>query len=103
MEGLQTYKRRNPFDEYGGQELITVFLRSEVEAKAINVWGSIEDLNREKEKRRIEYEKRRQDVFKLKKSLRDYHNRIDQLENPFNEKQYVIKFLVLFIFLILVF
>ncbi len=86
---MTQYKRRNPFDEYGRDELINVYLRQEVFEKAIKVWGSMENLNREKEKRRFEYEERRKAVFHLKKSLRDYHNRIEQLENPYTDKQYV--------------
>lgn len=89
MESLTQYKRRSPFDEYGHEELISVYLRSEVEKKAIEVWGSIENLNREKDKRRTDYERQKQAVFKLKKSLRDYHKRIEQLENPLTDNQYV--------------
>ncbi len=63
-------------------------MRSDVEAKAVTVWGSLENINKEKEKRKIEYEKKRQDAFILKKSLRDYQNRIDQLENPYAENRY---------------
>lgn len=89
LESLKKYKRRNPFDEYGYNELMNVYLRSEVEKKAISVWGSLENLKKEKEKRRIEYERQKQAVFNLKKTLRDYHNRIEQLENPLTDKQYV--------------
>lgn len=66
-----------------------MYLRSEVEKKAIEVWGSIETLNKEKEKRRVEYDRQKQAVFNLKKSLRDYHKRIEQLENPLTDNQYV--------------
>lgn len=89
LEGLIKYKRRNPFDEYGQSELINVYLRSEVEAKALSIWGSIENIQKEQEKRRKEYDQQRQAVFILKKSLKDYHNRVEQLENPFTDKQYV--------------
>jgi predicted RNase H-like nuclease (RuvC/YqgF family) len=61
-----------------------------VEAKAVKVWGSMENLLKEKEKRRLDYERQKQAVFNLKKSLRDYHNRIEQLENPLADNQYVI-------------
>lgn len=70
--------------------MINVYLRSEVEAKAISIWGSMENIQKEQEKRKKEYDKQRQTVFILKKSLRDYHNRVEQLENPFTDKQYVI-------------
>jgi zinc transporter 9 len=62
-----------------------VYLRSDVEAKAISIWGSLENIAREKEKRRQEYEQRRQAIFNLKKTLRDYQNKIDSLENPLND------------------
>lgn len=90
LESLIKYKRRNPFDEYGKSELINVYLKSEVEAKALSIWGSMENIQKEKEKRRREYDQQRQTVFILKKSLKDYHNRVEQLENPFTENQYVI-------------
>lgn len=92
MDGLNQYKRRNPFDEYGRGELISVYLRQDVINKAIEVWGSLETLEKEREKRRVEHERRRRQVFHLKKTLRDYQNRIEQLENPIGEKQYVISF-----------
>ncbi len=89
LESLTQFKRRNPFDEYGKDELMNVYLRRDVMQKAISVWGSLASLEKEKEKRRYEYEERRKAVFHLKKSLRDYHNRIEQLENPYTDKQYV--------------
>lgn len=88
LENLSIFKRRNPFDEYGNEELINVYLRSDVEAKALSIWGSLENIAREKDKRRNEYESRRQAVFNLKKTLRDYQNKIDSLENPLNEHKY---------------
>lgn len=69
--------------------MINVYLRSEVETKAISIWGSMENIQKEQEKRKKEYDKQRQTVFILKKSLRDYHNRVEQLENPFTDNQYV--------------
>jgi solute carrier family 30 (zinc transporter), member 9 len=68
-----------------------VYLRSDVEAMAVKVWGSLENLTKEKERRRQEYEQRRQALFNLKKSLKDYQNRIEQLENPYSENRYVNK------------
>lgn len=74
------------------EELINVYLRSDVEKKAVEVWGSLENLNREKDKRRVDYERQKQAVFKLKKTLRDYHKRVEQMENPLIEDHYVHKF-----------
>ena len=59
-----------------------------MEAKAVAVWGSLENIAKEKEKRKSEYEKKRREAFILKKSLRDYQNRINQLENPYSDNQY---------------
>ncbi len=69
--------------------MISVFLRSDVETKALQVWGSLENIAKEKEKRKTEYDEKRQVAFRLKKTLRDYQKRIDTLENPFNDNQYV--------------
>lgn len=85
METLPQYKRRNPFNEYGQEELITVYLRSDIEKKAIEIWGTLENLQKEKEKRRQEYEQRRKDLFNLKKSLKDYQNKVEMLESPLGE------------------
>jgi hypothetical protein len=98
LEGLPQFKRRNPFDEFGQTELMNMYLRRDVMQKAISVWGSIANLEKEKEKRRFEYEERRKAVFHLKKSLRDYHNRIEQLENPYTDNQYVNLFTQKFLF-----
>jgi hypothetical protein len=89
LVGLQQYKRRSPYDEFGQEELITVYLRSDVEKKAFVVWKSIENLNKEKEKRRHEIDERRRYLFNLKKTLRVYKDRIEQLESPMAENTYV--------------
>lgn len=89
LEGVQQYKRRSPYDEYGQDNLINVYLRSDIEKKAIEIWGSMDALNKEKEKRKIEIEKRRRYLFNLKKTLRTYHDRIEQLENPLAENLFV--------------
>ncbi len=91
---MAQYKRRNPFDEYGYEEYISVYLKSDVETKAVAIWGSLDNIAAEKEKRRWEYEKRKQAVFNYKKSLRDYQNRIERLENPLMENRYVTIFSV---------
>ena len=87
---LQQYKRRSPYDEITGQEeLITVYLRSDLERKSLETWGSLENLNKEKEKRKNDIENRRRYLFNLKKTLRLYKDRIEQLENPLAENTYV--------------
>lgn len=89
---LKQHQRRNPFDEYGFDESINVYLKRDVEAKAIKIWGSLDNIAKEKERQRREYDIHRQHVFMLKKTLKDYQNKIDNLENPFNENRYVKEF-----------
>ncbi|KAG8003868.1 Zinc transporter 9, partial [Nibea albiflora] len=58
LEQLRRIRRRSPHDD---TEAFTVFLRSDVEAKAIDVWGSQEALARERNLRKEmerEYEER---------------------------------------------
>ena len=89
LASLTQHHRRNPFDEYGEFEKINVFSKIDVEKKAIQIWGSLENIQKEKERQRKEYIIHRQQLFNLKKTLRDYQNKIDNLENPYSEKQYV--------------
>ena len=92
LTNLQQYKRRSPYDEITGQEeLITVYLRSDLEKKSLVIWGSLENLKKEKEMRKNEIENRRRYLFNLKKTLRLYKDRIEQLEDPLAaESVYVI-------------
>jgi len=59
-----------------------------VEERALQVWGSLESIAKEKEKLKKEYDHHRQQVFNMKKTLKDYQNKIDNLENPFNENRF---------------
>ncbi|KAG8134843.1 putative Zinc transporter 9-like protein [Naja naja] len=71
LDQLRKIKRRSPHDD---TEAFTVFLRSEVEAKSIEVWGSPEALARER-KRRIEAEREYMEkLFRSQKLLREYRN-----------------------------
>ncbi|XP_031198386.1 zinc transporter 9 [Mastomys coucha] len=69
LEQLRKIRRRSPHDD---TESFTVFLRSDVEAKALEVWGSPEALAREKKLRKeaeIEYRER---LFRNQRILREY-------------------------------
>lgn len=69
LEQLRKIRRRSPHDD---TESFTVFLRSDVEAKALEVWGSLEALAREKKLRKeaeIEYRER---LFRNQGILREY-------------------------------
>uniref|UniRef100_A0A8C7DZ96 Proton-coupled zinc antiporter SLC30A9, mitochondrial n=1 Tax=Oncorhynchus kisutch TaxID=8019 RepID=A0A8C7DZ96_ONCKI len=60
---LRKIRRRSPHDD---TEAFTVFLRSDVEVKALDVWGSPEALDRERKLRKVEereYEESRTIIF----------------------------------------
>lgn len=60
LEGLRKIQRRSPYD---GAPPITVYLRGDVEAKALEVWGSKEAIQREQEKRRMGEQRYRESEF----------------------------------------
>ncbi|XP_077157943.1 proton-coupled zinc antiporter SLC30A9, mitochondrial [Paroedura picta] len=69
LDQLRKIRRRSPHDD---TEAFTVFLRSDVEAKSLEVWGSLEALARERKRRKeaeIEY---RENLFKNQKLLKEY-------------------------------
>nr|XP_004658728.1 zinc transporter 9 isoform X2 [Jaculus jaculus] len=70
LEQLRKIRRRSPHEDT--TESFTVYLRSDVEAKSLEVWGSPEALAREKKLRKeaeIEYRER---LFRNQKILREY-------------------------------
>ncbi|XP_053109673.1 zinc transporter 9 [Hemicordylus capensis] len=69
LDQLRKIRRRSPHDD---TEAFTVFLRSDVEAKSLEVWGSLEALVRERKRRKeaeIEY---RENLFRNQKLLKEY-------------------------------
>ncbi|KAK2489911.1 hypothetical protein MC885_007984, partial [Smutsia gigantea] len=69
LEQLRKIRRRSPHED---TESFTVYLRSDVEAKSLEVWGSPEALAREKKLRKeaeIEYRER---LFRNQNILREY-------------------------------
>ncbi|XP_058578717.1 proton-coupled zinc antiporter SLC30A9, mitochondrial isoform X1 [Neofelis nebulosa] len=71
LEQLRKIRRRSPHED---TESFTVYLRSDVEAKSLEVWGSPEALAREKKLRKeaeIEYRER---LFRNQKILREYRD-----------------------------
>ncbi|KAF6132938.1 solute carrier family 30 member 9 [Phyllostomus discolor] len=69
LEQLRKIRRRSPHED---TESFTVYLRSDVEAKSLEVWGSREALAREKKLRKeaeIEYRER---LFRNQKILKEY-------------------------------
>ncbi|XP_036334029.1 zinc transporter 9-like isoform X2 [Rhagoletis pomonella] len=73
LDSLSKIKRRSPYEQ---EPPITVFWRKDVEAKAIGVWGSRENLLKEQLKREIERKKHQQNLFTVKRRLRDYRREI---------------------------
>ncbi|KAL0269050.1 UNVERIFIED_CONTAM: hypothetical protein PYX00_010790 [Menopon gallinae] len=83
LEGLRKTKRRSPYEN---DPPITVYWRKDVEAKAIDVWGSKENLLKEILKRDIERRRYQQNIFTVKRRLRDYR-REQGRETEFNSEQ----------------
>ncbi|TMW51134.1 hypothetical protein DOY81_003750, partial [Sarcophaga bullata] len=73
LEALPKIKRRSPYEQ---EPPITVYWRKDVEAKAIEIWGSKENLIKESLKREIERKTHQQNIFTVKRRLRDYRREI---------------------------
>ncbi|XP_058456521.1 proton-coupled zinc antiporter SLC30A9, mitochondrial isoform X2 [Malaya genurostris] len=78
LENLAKTKRRSPYEQ---EPPITVYWRKDVEAKAIEVWGSRESLLKECLKREIEKKRHQQNIFTVKRRLRDYRREIGSRTN----------------------
>lgn len=69
LEGLRKVQRRSPYED---APPITVYLRRDVEARALEVWGSYDALQKEHERRRLEEQKYRESVSNVKSILKEY-------------------------------
>lgn len=69
LESLPKVLRRSPYES---EPPITVHYRKDVEAKAIEVWGSKEILEKELLRRELDRRRYEQDVFTVKRRLRTY-------------------------------
>ncbi|XP_015200798.1 proton-coupled zinc antiporter SLC30A9, mitochondrial isoform X1 [Lepisosteus oculatus] len=69
LEQLRKIRRRSPHDD---TEAFTVFLRSDVEAKALEVWGSLEALARERKLRKEVEREFKENLFRNQKLLEEY-------------------------------
>ncbi|KAL3267352.1 hypothetical protein HHI36_011483 [Cryptolaemus montrouzieri] len=78
LENLPKTKRRSPYE---CEPPITVYWRRDVEAKAMEVWGSKEALRMELLKRDIEKKKYQQNIFMVKRRLRDYRREMGKGQN----------------------
>ncbi|XP_072747668.1 proton-coupled zinc antiporter SLC30A9, mitochondrial [Anoplolepis gracilipes] len=73
LESLPKTKRRSPYEF---EPPITVYWRKDVEAKALEAWGSREVLLKELLKKEVERKIYQQNVFTVKRRLRDYRREI---------------------------
>ncbi|KAF4524157.1 hypothetical protein B566_EDAN010612 [Ephemera danica] len=69
LDSLRKTKRRSPYEN---EPPIIVYWRRDIEAKAIEVWGSNELLQKELAKREAERKRYQQNIFTVKRVLRDY-------------------------------
>ncbi|XP_072292149.1 proton-coupled zinc antiporter SLC30A9, mitochondrial [Eucyclogobius newberryi] len=69
LEQLRKIRRRSPHDD---TEAFTVFLRSDVEAKALDVWGSLEALARESNLRKEVEREYQENIFRNQQLLKEY-------------------------------
>ncbi|KAK0137342.1 Zinc transporter 9 [Merluccius polli] len=69
LEQLRRIRRRSPHDD---TEAFTVFLRSDVEAKALDVWGSPEALARERKVRKEVEREYQENIFRNQQLLKEY-------------------------------
>uniref|UniRef100_A0A669BD29 Proton-coupled zinc antiporter SLC30A9, mitochondrial n=1 Tax=Oreochromis niloticus TaxID=8128 RepID=A0A669BD29_ORENI len=69
LEQLRKIRRRSPHDD---TEAFTVFLRSDVEAKALDVWGSHEALARERNLRKEVERQYQENMFRNQRLLQEY-------------------------------
>ncbi|XP_071951547.1 proton-coupled zinc antiporter SLC30A9, mitochondrial-like isoform X2 [Antedon mediterranea] len=69
LENLRKTARRSPYDN---QQTLMVYLRLDVEAKALEVWGSSEALNRAIIKKKQQEEDQKENVFLLKKAIKQH-------------------------------
>ncbi|XP_039280594.1 zinc transporter 9 [Nilaparvata lugens] len=69
LEDLRPSKRRSPYEN---EPPIIVYWRKDVEAKAIEKWGSLEVLEKEKLQRELERKYYEQTIFATKRRMRDF-------------------------------
>ncbi|TRY54763.1 hypothetical protein DNTS_031277 [Danionella cerebrum] len=69
LDLLRKIRRRSPHDD---TEAFTVFLRSDVEAKALEVWGSQEALVRERNLRKEVEREYQENIFRNQQLLKEY-------------------------------
>nr|XP_014352234.1 PREDICTED: zinc transporter 9 isoform X2 [Latimeria chalumnae] len=71
LEKLRKIRRRSPHED---TEAFTVFLRSDIEAKSLEVWGSPEALVRERKRRKEAEIAYRENSFRNQKLMKEYRD-----------------------------
>ncbi|XP_076175866.1 solute carrier family 30 member 9 isoform X2 [Ptiloglossa arizonensis] len=84
LENLPKTKRRSPYEF---EPPITVYWRKDVEAKALEVWGSREALAKELLKKELEQKMYQQNIFTVKRRLRDYRREMGSRTTEFIQEQ----------------
>lgn len=74
LETLPKIKRRSPYEQ---EPPITVFWRKDVEAKAINIWGTKENLIKECLKREVERKKHQQSTVPKESYRQTAYNQLN--------------------------
>ncbi|RWS23643.1 zinc transporter-like protein [Leptotrombidium deliense] len=74
LADLRKFQRRSP---YVDAPAITVYLRRDVETKALQVWKTFDSLQRELKKRKIQEELYSDSVLNVKKVLKEYSRKND--------------------------
>ncbi|XP_018329901.1 zinc transporter 9 [Agrilus planipennis] len=73
LESLPKTKRRSPYED---EPSFTVYWRKDVEAKALEVWGSKENLQKQMLLRDIKRKQHQQNIFTVKQRLKDYRKEL---------------------------
>ncbi|XP_004927839.1 zinc transporter 9 [Bombyx mandarina] len=88
LESLPKVLRRSPYES---EPPITVYYRRDVEAKAIEIWGSKEALEKELLRRELDRRRYEQDVFTVKRRLRDYRREMSHTRSKDNVEEVGLK------------
>ncbi|XP_077984102.1 proton-coupled zinc antiporter SLC30A9, mitochondrial-like [Glandiceps talaboti] len=85
LDDLRKTARRSPYREEEGDTPMMVYLRSDVEARAMEVWGSKAALDRERKKKQQQREIYKEHAFLLKKAIREHSQFYTktQVEGPY--------------------
>lgn len=87
LETLRKIQRRSPYDD---TPPLTVYLRRDIETKSLEVWGSKEALQRELIKKWEQEEKYKDNIFHVKKVLREY-NKAQKREQDLRQRELILR------------